>query len=63
MGGDGLTLAVRVGRDQDAVSLFCGRLEFLDDRGFALDLDVLGFKVLLDVHAQLALGQVHDMAY
>ena len=61
MGGDSLAFAVGVRCDQDTVRLLGCRFKLLDDRALAFDLDILGLEVLLDVDAQFALGQVHDM--
>src|SRR3990172_366426 len=61
--GNGLALAVRVGREQDAVRFFGGGLELFHDRRLALDHDVAGLEVLFNVNAELALRQVHDLAY
>ena len=61
--GDGLSLPVRVGGQIDAAALFGRLLQVADHVLLALDGLIVGGKAALDVHAQLALGQVPHMAH
>ena len=63
MPADGLALAIRVGGQEHGLALAGGGFEILDDVLFALDGAVIGFKVVVHVHAQLALGQVAQMSH
>jgi len=60
--GDGLALAIRIGGEIDVFFVFRGLLELLDDLALAVDDGVLGLEVVLDVDAELRLGQVDDVA-
>ena len=60
---DGLALAVRVGREIDDVRAFGTLFEVRDDVLASLDGDILRLKARLDVHAELALRQVAQMAH
>ncbi len=63
MPADGLALAVGVGRQDDGRGFGRGLLQLVDDL-LALGDDVVeGLEVVVDVHPQLALGQVADMAH
>ena len=63
MPGDSLPLPVRVGGQVDTAALLGGFFQVTDNILFALDGLVVGNKALLDIHAQLALGQVPDVAH
>ncbi len=58
-----LAFAVRVGRDEDFVGFLRGILQFLQDFLPARDHFVGRLEILLDVHAQLALGQITDVTH
>ena len=63
MPGDGLPFPVRVGGQID-FSAALGRLfQVADDVLLPLDGLVIGDETVLNVHAQLALGQIPDMAH
>ncbi len=60
---DGLALPVRVRGNQDAVR-FLGRLpQFLEDWTFAANGNVFWFKVVFNIYAKLAAGEVTHMAH
>ena len=60
---DRFAFAVRVGRDVDRFRRLGGLLQLLDDlRAVGKD-DVSGLEAGVDVDAQLALGQVADVAH
>ena len=61
--GDGLALAVRVGRQVDLARRLDALLELLDELGLVARHDVLRGEVVVDVDAQRALGQVADVAH
>ena len=61
--GDGLALAVRVGREVDHVRLGGALAQLLDDVLLALDGDIVRREAVLQVHAHCALGQVAQMAH
>ncbi len=61
--GDGLALAVRVGGDEYPLGLGGGGLDLGQHLGLALDGDVGGLEVLLEVHPQLAGRQVADVPH
>src|SRR5690606_21275833 len=61
--GDGLTFPVRVGREDDLLGGLDFLLQLLDDLALASDGDVAGLEAVLDVDAQLVLGQVPDVAH
>ena len=63
MPADGLALAVRVGRKQDAVALFGLGLQLLDELLLALDGDIFRCIAIFDINAQRAGGQVAHMAH
>ena len=60
---DGLALAVRVGCEIDGVALLRGLLQLADQGLLAADGLIIGLEIVLDVDAQLALGQVAQMAH
>ncbi len=60
---DGLALAVGVGRDVNVRRVFRGLLELLDDLLARFDGFVLLGEVVVDVHTQLALGQIADVTH
>ena len=60
--GDGLALAVRVGGEVDGGGRLGGLLEVGQGLGLALDGDVLGLEITLDVDAELAGRQIPEMA-
>ncbi len=62
MGGDGLALAVRVGRQIHGGRRLRHLLQLGDDLFLAGNDHVVRLEVVLDVHAQDALGQVLDVA-
>ena len=60
---DRLPFAVRVGRDEDLVGLLRVVLQLLEDLLAARD-DLVGrLEALVDVDAELALGQIADVAH
>ena len=63
MPGDGLPLPVRVGCQKHGVRRLGGFFQILDDIFLALDGLVNRLKILLRVHAQLALGQIPQVAH
>ena len=63
MPGDGLPLPVRVGGQIDLARPLGRFLQVADDILLTLDGLVVWDKAPLDIHAQLALGQVPDMAH
>ena len=63
MGANRLAFAVGVGRQVDGVRLAGGSLQGLDDFLLGRNCDVVGLEVLVDIHAQVFLGQVHDMPH
>ena len=60
---DGFPFAVRVCGQVDGVRLAGGSLQFVDDVLLRRDDDVVRLEVLLDVHAQVLLRQVHDVPH
>ena len=60
--GDRLALAVRVGRENDGLGASGLLADALEHLAAAPDRDILGFKVVLNIDAQLGLGQVADVA-
>ena len=60
--GDRLALAVGVGREIDLAGALGRLLQLRERLGLALDGDVLGLEPALDVHAELAGGQIAKMA-
>ena len=63
MPADGLSFPVRVGGEKDLVGLLGFAFQFLDELFFALDVDVAGGVAVFHINAQLALGQIPDMAH
>ena len=63
MPGNGFALPVRVGGQIDGFALLGRLLQIADDVLFALDGLVVGQEALLHIHADLALGQVPDVAH
>ena len=63
MPGDGLSLAVRVGREVDDVRLFRALFELGDDVLLALDRDIVRLEAVFYVHAHRALGQVTQVTH
>ena len=61
MRGNGVTLAVRVRREIDRVHAASEFLQLGDDFFFARNDDVLGFKVIIDIDPESALGQIFDV--
>ena len=55
---DGLALAIRVGRKQDPRRLLGRGFDLRDDLLLAVDDDVLGLEIMLDIDADGGLGQV-----
>ena len=60
---NGLALAIRVGREIDGVRALGALFQIRDHVLAALDGDILRLKARLDVHAELALRQVAQMAH
>ena len=60
---DGLSLAVWVGGQVNGVAVLGCLLQVPDNVLLALDGPVIGFKVVVHVHAQLAFGQVPQMSH
>ena len=60
--GDGLALAIGVGREVDGRRGLCRLLELGERLGLALDGDVLGLEVVLDVDAELPGGEIAQVA-
>ena len=63
MPGDRLALAVRVRCKIDHVAGLGGFFQFVDQRFLALDRLVIGLEVMLDIYADLALGQIAQMPH
>ena len=61
--GNGLALPVRVGCEIDGVRLGGFRLQLLDESLLAPHRNILGGKIMLDIHAHFALGQVPQVAH
>ena len=61
--GNGLSLPVRVRCKIDRIRIGCGGFQFLDKGFLSPDGDILGRKVVLQVHAHFAFGQVPQMAH
>ena len=61
--GNGFPLTVRVGCEVDGIRLGGFRFQLLDEGFLAPDRNILGSKIMLDVHAHFALGQVPQMAH
>ena len=59
--GDGLALAVGVGRQQDRFRFLRGRPQLLENWALALDRHILGLEPRFHVHAEPTLGQVPDV--
>ena len=60
--GDGLAFAVRVSREIDFAGGFGFLADLAQDFATSANGDVLGFKVIVHIYADLALGQVANMA-
>ena len=60
---DRLALAVRVGGHVDRGRLLSRALQLFEDRALALDDDVLRREVVVDVDAELTLGEILDVAH
>ena len=60
---DGFPFAVRVCGQVDGVRLAGRSLQLVDDVLLGRDDDVVGLEVLLDVDAEVLLGQVHDVPH
>ena len=60
---DGLPLTVRVGGQIHIFTALGRFLQVVDDVFFALDGAVVGFKVVLEVHAESTLGQVPQVTH
>ena len=58
---DRLAFAIRVGRDEDFARILRRALELRDRFFFSGDRHELGLEAVLDVDAELLLGQVHDV--
>lgn len=43
--------------------LFCFFNKRIDERGFPPDLDVIRFEIVLEIHAESALGQIDQVAH
>ena len=61
--GNGLALPIRVGCEIDGVRLGGFRLQLLDEGFLAPHRNILGGKIMLDIHAHFALGQVPQVAH
>ena len=59
---DRLAFAVGVAGEIDVVLALGGGLDLAEDLLFALDRDEIGREIVLDIDAELALGQIDDMA-
>src|SRR5208282_265200 len=59
---DRLAFAVGVAGEVDVILALRGALDLADYLLFALDYDVVGREIVLDIDAQLAFGQVHHVA-
>ena len=62
MPGDRFTLAVRVGREIDLVGLLGLLADLFQHLAATAQRNVLRFKIVLDIHAHLALRQIAHMA-
>ena len=63
MPGNGLTFAVRVGGEIDGVALFCRLLQLTDQLFLAANGLIFGGKIVLNIHADGALGQITEMTH
>ena len=61
--GNGLALPVRVGGQVHMVAALDSPLQLLNDVFFALDGLVAWFKIVFQIYAQLAFGQIPDVAH
>ena len=61
--GDGLALAVRVGREIDGLGALGGLFQFVNELRLIAHGDILGLEAVFDVHAHLALGQIPQVAH
>ncbi len=59
---DRLAFAVGVAGEVDILLAFGGALDLADYLLFALNYDVVGSEIMLDIYTQLAFGQVHHVA-
>ena len=62
MPGNGFAFAVRVCCEKDFIGILRFFFERADDIAFAADIDIMRRKVILDINAERAFGQVADMA-
>ena len=63
MPGNGLTFAVRVGGEIDGVALFCRLLQLTDDLFLTANGLIFRGKIVLNIHADGALGQITEMTH
>ena len=63
MPGDRFALAVGIGGEIDLARVLCILLQRLDQIALAPDVDILRREVMLDVDAELTLGQVAQMSH
>ena len=63
MPGNSFSLPVRVSCQVDRVYLFGGGLQFFDQIFLALDRDILGGEITLQVHAHGGFGKIPQMAH
>src|ERR1051326_6464489 len=61
MGGDGLALTIRVGREIDGIGRRSQLLQFGNYFFFAWDDNVICLEIVRGVHTESALGQIFDM--
>ena len=50
-------------RDWNVKQIIVDSLQFLNDLALATDSDIVGLEAFLDIHAEIPLGQVTDMAH
>src|SRR5690606_13407955 len=59
---DGLAFSIRVGGQQDPLRLFCTFSQFIQNFSLAANRNVAGGKVVIHVDAELAFGQIANVA-
>ncbi len=61
--GDRLTLAVGVRPEENLFCGFGGLFQLFDDLALAPNGDVVGLEAVLDIDAQVALGEITDVTH
>ena len=63
MPSNGFPFTVRVRGQENTVGLFRFIAQDLDHVPLATNSDIMGFKIMLDIHAHIALRQIANMAH